>query len=100
MPTELPRQDNELSWWIENNGSTHITPSVSRMPSHPLLAVGKVYPDSRSGVILLIAGRPAQIGMVSRQLLDVLHARFPGTRWWIKDPVPAPRERTSTPAVS
>jgi hypothetical protein len=96
----MPSPDNELNWWIEPCGSTHISPNASRVPSRPLIAVGKVYPESRSGVILRIADRPAQIDMVSRQLLDVLHTRFPGTRWWIKDPVPAPRQQAETPAAS
>lgn len=96
----MPTPDNELNWWIEPNGSTHVSPNASRVPNRPMLAVGKVYPDSRSGVILRIADRSAQVGMISRQLLDVLHSRFPGTRWWIKDPAPTPSEQTRTPAAS
>lgn len=96
----MPSPDSELNWWIEPDGSTHISHCASRVPAEGLLAVGKVYQDSRSGVIVSIAGQPAQIGMVSRQLLDVLHSRFPGTRWWVKDLVPTPNSRTSTPAAS
>lgn len=96
----MPSPDNELHWWIDCGGSTHTSPNASHVPANPLIATGKVYPESRSGVILSIADRPAQIDMVSRQLLDVLHTRFPGTRWWIKDPVPTPREQASTPAAS
>ena len=85
---------SELNWWIEMNGSTHIAQTERILPSRPTLAVGKVYPDSKSGVILAINNQPARTELVSRQLLDVLHARFPGTRWWIKDPAPAPRPKS------
>ncbi|MCR9074557.1 MAG: hypothetical protein ACF8LL_03105 [Phycisphaerales bacterium] len=85
---------NELNWWIEINGSTHIAQSERLLPNRPTLAIGKVYLESKSGVIIAINNQPARTELVSRQLLDVLHARFPGTRWWIKDPVPAPRPRT------
>lgn len=85
---------NELNWWIEINGSTHIAQSERQLPNRPTLAIGKVYLESKSGVIIAINNQPARTELVSRQLLDVLHARFPGTRWWIKDPVPAPRPRT------
>jgi hypothetical protein len=85
----MPRPSNELNWWIQYDGSTHTTPSASQVPNIPVLAAGKVYLDSRSGVITRIDTKPAHVSMVSRQLLDVLHARFPGTRWWVKDPVPA-----------
>lgn len=90
---------NEVSWWIDPTGSTH----TNRPPTDPAreaLAMGKVYPESRSGVITHISNKPAEIAMVSQQLLDVLHHAFPGTRWWVKDPVPAPRVQTRSQAAS
>lgn len=84
----------ELNWWIEINGSTHIAQSERMLPNRPTLAIGKVYLESKSGVIIAINNQPARTELVSRQLLDVLHARFPGTRWWIKDPTPAARPKT------
>ncbi|MHA7814252.1 MAG: hypothetical protein ACX94C_12790 [Phycisphaerales bacterium] len=77
---------NELIWWIDLNGSTNIAQSDRAIPKRPTLACGKVYLDSKSGVIVSINSQPARTELVSRQLLDVLHARFPGTRWWIRDP--------------
>ncbi len=96
----MKAQTNELNWWIEPNGSTHTSTSESQVATRAVLATGKVYPESRSGVIVRIGDRPAQIGMVSRQLLDVLHSRFPGTRWWVRDPVPAHNQQPSAPAAS
>lgn len=91
---------NELNWWIEANGSTHTSPSNALVPTGPVIAAGKIYPESRSGVISRIGNQPARISMVSRQLLDALHARFPGTRWWVRDPTPAQHHDAPTPAVS
>lgn len=82
---------NELCWWIELNGATHTAPNERLVPTRALLAAGKVYPDSRAGVIITINNAPARAELVSRQLLDVLHARFPGTRWWVKDNAPTPQ---------
>ncbi|MFG0246763.1 MAG: hypothetical protein ACF8MF_12020 [Phycisphaerales bacterium JB052] len=91
---------NELNWWIEPDGSTHTATCPSRVPQRPVLAAGKVYLESRSGVISRIGTQPASVGMISRQLLDALHTRFPGTRWWVKDPSPTQQPQTRTPAVS
>lgn len=91
---------NELNWWIEPNGSTHTAPSAALVPTGTVIAAGKIYLDSRSGVITRIGNQPARIGMVSRQLLDALHARFPGTRWWVRDPAPSQQQDAPTPAVS
>lgn len=85
----MPTPNNELSWWIEHNGSTHTATDVRQVPKSGMLAMGKVYRDSRSGVIMLINDAPARMELVTSQLLDVLHTRFPGTRWWVKDPAPA-----------
>ncbi len=92
----MPTPHHEHCWWIEHNGSTHIVAAERQLPTTPVLAMGKVYPDSRSGVITHINNAPARMELVSSQLLDALHARFPGTRWWIKDPTPAPQPRAST----
>ncbi len=83
---------NEISWWVDRTGSTH-THARHDDPAPEAIAVGKLYPESRSGVISHIHNRPANITLVSQQLLDVLHRRFPGIRWWIKDPVAAPQAR-------
>tara|TARA_E500000318_G_scaffold54309_4_gene50667 strand:- start:16589 stop:16873 length:285 start_codon:yes stop_codon:yes gene_type:complete len=91
----MPTVCNELNWWIETNGSTHTTPNERLVPNRPLLARGKVYLDSKSGVIIAINNAPAHPELMSRQLLDVLHTRFPGTRWWIKDPAPVVQPNTS-----
>ncbi|MGV6815220.1 MAG: hypothetical protein ACWA5W_09475 [Phycisphaerales bacterium] len=82
------KPSNETIWWIDFAGSTHI----NSKPAGPkqALAMGVLYTDSKAGVITHFKDQPAQIALVSRALLDVLHAQFPGTRWWIKDPVPAP----------
>ena len=89
-----PATSNELNWWIERNGSTHIASCERMIPNRPTLAIGKVYLDSKSGVIIAINNAPAHPELISRQLLDVLHNRFPGTRWWIKDPTPVPQPKT------
>jgi hypothetical protein len=86
----MPTPNNELCWWIEQNGSTHTTPDARSLPKSGIYAMGKVYIESRSGVIMIINDAPARMELVTSQLLDVLHTRFPGTRWWIKDPTPAP----------
>ncbi len=76
--------NNELSWWIDHTGSTYThTTAQSTFPN--AIAAGKVYLDSKSGVITHLNNKPADLSLVSHELLDVLHARFPGTRWWIKD---------------
>lgn len=89
MPTST-----EINWWIELNGSTHISQHDREIPERPKMALGKVYPESKSGVIVEINNAPARPELVSRQLLDVLHTRFPGTRWWIKDPTHTPQPQT------
>ena len=74
---------NEINWWIDHTGSTH----THCAPTDPriALAVGKVYLDSKAGVITHLNNKPANLSLISHELLDVLHAQFPGTRWWIKD---------------
>jgi hypothetical protein len=89
MPTST-----EINWWIELNGSTHITQHERTIPDRQKLATGKVYLDSMSGVITEIDNAPARPELISRQLLDVLHNRFPGIRWWIKDPTHTPQPKT------
>ena len=96
----MPRPTNELNWWIELDGSTHTTQCESHVPEGPVLAAGKVYLESKSGVISRIGTKQALVGLVSRQLLDVLHARFPGTRWWVRDPVETPAPAQRSPAAS
>jgi len=96
----MTHPSNELNWWIEPNGQTHTSASASQVPSTPVLAAGKVYLESRSGVISRIGTQPASVGMISSQLLDALHTRFPGTRWWVKDPAPAHSTDRRTSAVS
>jgi len=78
---------NETCWWVDHAGSTHI----NTKPTDPsqVLAMGLVYSDSKSGVITHLRDQPAKLSLISRSLLDVLHAQFPGTRWWIKDPTPS-----------
>lgn len=73
----------EINWWIDHTGSTH----MNCVPSDPAraIAVGTVYLASKSGVIALLHNKPANLALISRELLDVLHAQFPGTRWWVKD---------------
>jgi hypothetical protein len=75
---------DEINWWIDQTGSTHIN-NDGFNPESQALAAGKVYSDSKSGVIIQLNNKPANLALISRELLDVLHARFPGTRWWIKD---------------
>jgi len=80
------KTNNELNWWIDLTGSTHTHQRSTGKEADPAtLAAGKVYLDSKSGVITHLKGQPANIAMVSQELLDVLHVRFPGTRWWVKD---------------
>lgn len=79
---------NELSWWIDHTGSTH-THVVPKAPPAESIAAGKIYLDAKAGVITHLHNKPADLSFVSRELLDVLHRQFPGTRWWIKDPSPA-----------
>ena len=81
------KHPNELNWWIDQTGSVYLNavkPNATLVP----LAVGKVYPDSNAGVITHLNGQPASLTLISQDLLDVLHTRFPGTRWWIKDVSP------------
>ncbi|MCA9275162.1 MAG: hypothetical protein KDA29_03970 [Phycisphaerales bacterium] len=85
----MPTPKNELCWWIEHNGSTNTATDARQVPKSGMLAMGKVYHDSKSGVIMLINDAPARMELVTSQLLDVLHTRFPSTRWWVKDPTPA-----------
>ena len=87
---------NELNWWIDQTGSTH-THCVAPDP-RIALASGVVYLDSKAGVITLLNNRPANLSMISHELLDVLHAQFPGTRWWIKDinAINAPAHQTAS----
>ena len=86
---------NELNWWIEPDGSTHTAQSERLRPQGSLMAFGKVYQDSKTGIIIAIHNQPARTELMSSQLLDVLHARFPGTRWWIRDPQPVPEPHTN-----
>ena len=88
---------NELTWWIDHTGSTH-THSTPDEAGAKALAAGKVYLDSKSGVITHLNGEPANLSLVSQELLDVLHNRFPGTRWWIKDinATSAPRRQAAS----
>ncbi len=80
--------NNQLNWWIDQTGTTY-THTTAQTTFPDAVAAGKVYPDSKSGVITHLNSKPARPSMVSRELLDMLHKRFPGTRWWIKDPSPA-----------
>ena len=80
--------NNELGWWIDHTGSTY-THTTAQTTFPNAIAAGKVYQDSRSGVITHLNNKPASLALVSQELLDVLHKRFPGTRWWIKDLAPA-----------
>ena len=75
---------NELNWWIDHTGSAH-THSIPQDAAHKVLAAGKVYPDAKAGVITHLNNKPANLSLISHELLDVLHSRFPGTRWWVKD---------------
>jgi hypothetical protein len=88
---------NEINWWIDHTGSTHIVGNTVR-PAQETLAIGKVYPDSKSGVITHLNNKPANLALISQELLDVLHNRFPGTRWWVKDinAVSVPRHQTAS----
>jgi len=86
---------NETNWWVDRTGSVH-TQAYPANPGAEAIAMGKVYLDSKSGVITHINDRPADVAFVSQQLLDVLHAQFPGTRWWIKDPAPTPTQKAAS----
>lgn len=91
------KPSNEISWWIDHIGSTHThcdPPDAAR----DALAAGKVYPDSKAGVITHLNNKPANLALISRELLDALHTRFPGTRWWIKDinAVSVPKHQTAS----
>lgn len=90
-----PSHPSELRWWVDHAGSTH-THCEPENPEQDTMAVGMIYPESKSGVIISIYGRPASMALVTQQLLDILHRRFPGTRWWIKDPAPTPQEHQHT----
>ncbi len=76
--------NNTLHWWIDQAGSAYSC-KRSKNAQSPALATGILYPESNAGVISTLNDRPAQLSMISQELLDVLHTRFPGTRWWIKD---------------
>jgi len=91
------KMNHELGWWIDQTGSTH-TLAARNHPPADALACGKIYPDSKSGVITLLNNKPADRSLISSELLDVLNSRFPGTRWWIKDiaPVQAPKHQTAS----
>ncbi len=78
--------NNQLNWWIDQTGTTY-THTTAQITFPGAIAAGKVYPGSKSGVITHLNNKPARPSVVSRELLDVLHKRFPGTRWWIKDPI-------------
>ncbi len=78
---------HEINWWIDHTGSTHTNP-VPSDGSSSQLAIGKLFPDTNTGIITHLNNRPANIALVSQELLDVLHKRFPGTHWWIKDTAP------------
>ena len=87
---------NELNWWIDHTGSTH----THCAPADPraALAVGVVYLDSKAGVITHLNNKPANLSLISHELLDVLHSQFPGTRWWVKDinAAIAPKHQTAS----
>jgi len=91
------KMNHEISWWIDQTGSTH-THKPRSVPPANALASGKIYPDSKSGVINQLNNKPANLSLISSELLDVLHTRFPGTRWWIKDLTPqiAPKHQTAS----
>ncbi|MDF1809315.1 MAG: hypothetical protein P1U42_06435 [Phycisphaerales bacterium] len=77
-------QTTQINWWVDHTGSTHTNCAPGE--SHPdSIAAGKVFLDSKAGVITHLYNKPASPSMVSHELLDVLHKRFPGTRWWVKD---------------
>ena len=90
----MQRPYSEIRWWIDQNGSTHSN-KATPVGSRPL-AQGKNYPDSKSGVIEKINGKPATVAMISQQLLDILHSEFPGTRWWVKDPAEIKQKQTAS----
>jgi len=78
------KMNQEICWWIDQTGSMHMHSTHSPPPANAL-AAGKLYPESKAGVITQLNNKPANRSLISSELLDVLHARFPGTRWWIKD---------------
>lgn len=90
---------NEINWWIDHTGSIH-TRCEPQAPGQALVT-GKIYTDSKSGIISRFKDKPADLSLISHELLDVLHTRFPGTRWWIKDPtVNSENKRTKQKAAS
>jgi len=91
------KMNHEINWWVDQTGSTH-THSPRSTPPPNALATGKIYPDSKSGVIIQLNNKPANLSLISSELLDVLHSRFPGTRWWVKDLAPksAPKHQTAS----
>jgi len=81
---------NGTRWWIDTTGGFHMT-TPDHTETERVHAGGLVDPVRRTGTIERVRGRLAVVGCVPSEIIDVLEARFPGTRWIIADPAPTPQ---------
>ena len=93
---------NQLIWWIDAQGMLHSCAQITNPPaidpgSPPHYAQGQINPTNQTGIITHIHNNPASLPSIPRELFDVLHTRFPNTRWWIPDPAQHSSSPTKTP---
>ncbi len=79
-----------LCWWVDADGRLGVSPCASRVAQviGGTVASGRVCPESRIGVIERVGARAAVLGLVSREVIDLLAAGFPGVRWAVADVPP------------
>jgi len=83
-----------IHWWIDATGGFH-TESPSEDQLERVHASGVVDPQRRTGAIERFRHRRAVVGSLPHEIIDLLETRFPGTRWILADPAPAPEHADS-----
>lgn len=81
-----------LCWWVDADGRLGVSPGLARA-AEGAVASGRVCPEARIGVIERVGARAAVLGLVSREVIDLLAAGFPGVRWAVADVLPSATAR-------
>lgn len=86
------RLEGELFWWVDGLGRVRVSFGRAR-DTDGSLAAGRVCERTLIGVIERVGARAAVLGILPRQIVDVLAVRFPGVRWAVADVLPTATER-------
>ncbi|MFG0305413.1 MAG: hypothetical protein ACF8Q5_04275 [Phycisphaerales bacterium JB040] len=77
---------NAARWTMEPTGKIRLgAPARSPRSARPARADGWIDASGHIGAVETVDGEPAHVELLPSEVLDLLEARFPGTRWFVGD---------------